>query len=182
MTTRRAPYRPVELSGRLDAPLLAAILRTRIARPWTRDKRLGAVAEPICLAFHSLWRFQVVNFRQNGAISIGTQEAGPDARHGSRARLVGAQVPLPDDAALAAVFARPTDGPPQCVSGLEPWRDSIIAWRDQGLQGTTIHAAPGRRHGYTGRYASVHRLVRQLPGTAAPAVPLRPSFKPGEAA
>ena len=60
------------------------------------------------------------------------------------------EVPLPDDAALAAVFARPTGVPPQCVSGLEPWRDQIVAWRDQGIQGTTIHAALVRRHGYTG--------------------------------
>lgn len=92
------------------------------------------------------------------------------------------EVPLPDDAALAAVFARPTGVPPQCVSGLEPWRDQIVAWHRAGIQGATIHATLVRCHGYTGSYASVHRFVRQLPGTAALAVPLRLSFPPGEAA
>ncbi|MBL8254070.1 MAG: IS21 family transposase, partial [Candidatus Competibacter sp.] len=29
---------------------------------------------------------------------------------------------LPDDAVLAALFARPDGLPRQCVSGLEPWR------------------------------------------------------------
>ena len=75
------------------------------------------------------------------------------------------------DAALAAVFARPTGVPPQCVSGLEPWRDQIVAWRDQGIQGTTIHAALVRRYGYAGSYAS--ELVKKL----AKAVFLLPSFE-----
>lgn len=88
---------------------------------------------------------------------------------------------LPDDAALAIHFARPSALPRQCLSGLEPWRDQIVAWRDEGIQGTTIHAALTRCHGYTGSYSSVHRFLSQLSPVAAK-VPLRLSFAPGEAA
>jgi transposase len=89
---------------------------------------------------------------------------------------------LPDDATLAALFARQEGLPRQCVSGLEPWRDQLVAWRDEGIQGTTIHAALVRRHGYTGSYASVHRFLRRLPSSVAAEVPLRLHFPPGEAA
>ncbi len=141
-------------------------------------------------------RFEMYQYRQ---ILVRMRQGDSD-RDITRSRLMGrkkvAQIraiahergwlapdaPLPEDAVLATLFARPAGVPRQCVSTLEPWRDQIIAWRNEGIQGTTIHAALVRRHGYTGSYASVHRFVRQLPGTAAPAVPLRLSFKPGEAA
>ncbi len=60
-------------------------------------------------------------------------------------------VPLPDDAVLAAGFERPLQAlPASCVSNLEPWRERITQWHSQGIQGTTIHAALARDHGYTG--------------------------------
>ena len=70
-------------------------------------------------------------------------------------------VPWPDDAVLATLFARPDRRPGQCVSGLEPWREQIAAWHQEGIQGTTIPAALVRRHGSTGSDAAVHRFVRQ---------------------
>jgi transposase len=92
------------------------------------------------------------------------------------------EVPLPDDATLAALFVRKESLPASCVSTLEPWRDQITAWHQEGIQGTTIHAALVRNHGYTGSYSSVHRFVSQLVRAAEPDVPLRLVFKPGEAA
>jgi hypothetical protein len=59
-------------------------------------------------------------------------------------------VPLPDDATLAAAFARREDLPASCVSSLEPWREQITAWHN-----TSIHAALVRNHGYIGSYSSV---------------------------
>ena len=141
-------------------------------------------------------RFEMYQYRQ---ILVRMRQGDSD-RDITRSRLMGrkkvAQIravarergwltpdaPLPEDAVLATLFARPAGLPRQCVSTLEPWRDQIVAWRDEGIQGTTIHAALVRRYGYAGSYASVHRFVRQLPDRAAPAVPLRLSFKPGEAA
>ena len=72
--------------------------------------------------------------------------------------------------------------PSQCISSLEPWRAQIVAWQEEGIQGTTIHAALVRRYGYTGSYSAVHRFLKQLPSVAAPEAPLRLRFKPGEAA
>jgi transposase len=92
------------------------------------------------------------------------------------------EVPLPDDAMLAAAFERPQTLPASCVSSLEPWRERITQWHSQGIQGTTIHAALVREYGYTGSLSSIYRFVNQLLVTAPPEVPLRLSFKPGEAA
>lgn len=90
--------------------------------------------------------------------------------------------PLPDDAVLSAQFARPEALPVSCISTLEPWREQISQWHGQGIQGTTIHAALVRNHGYTGSYSSVYRFLHQLELEAVPDVPLRLDFKPGEAA
>lgn len=90
--------------------------------------------------------------------------------------------PLPDDATLAAAFERPQALPASCVSSLEPWRERIIQWHTQGIQGTTIHAALARDHGDPGSLSSVYRFVSQLAVALPPDVPLRLCFKPGEAA
>ena len=95
---------------------------------------------------------------------------------------LAAEVPLPDDAVLASVFTRPSALPPSCVSGLEPWRALIERWHGQGIQGTTIHGALARDHGYTGSLSSVYRFVQQLLAEAPLEVPLRLHFKPGDAA
>ena len=90
--------------------------------------------------------------------------------------------PLPDDAVLSAQFDRREAPPASCVSTLEPWRGQVAQWHAQGIQGTTIHAALARNHGYTGSYSSAHRFASQLLAEPAPDVPLRLDFKPGEAA
>lgn len=90
--------------------------------------------------------------------------------------------PLPDDAALAEQFIRKEALPSSCISGLEPWREQIAQWYAQGIQGTTIHAALVRCHGYTGSPSSLYRFLHQLVVESAPDVPLRLAFKPGEAA
>ena len=89
------------------------------------------------------------------------------------------QTLLPTDAELAAVFsATVTMGP---VS-LAPWREQIRQWQQSGIQGTTIHAALVREHGYTGSYSTVYRLLRRLAAERGLDVPLRLEFAPGEAA
>ena len=90
--------------------------------------------------------------------------------------------PLPNDAVLSAQFARHEAVPASCISTLEPWREQISQWHGPGIQGTTIHAALVRNHGYTGSYSSVYRFLQQLELDAVPDVPLRLDFKPGEAA
>lgn len=89
--------------------------------------------------------------------------------------------PLPDDTALAAVFAQPPRAR-TCVSTVEPLREAITAWFQAGLQGTTIHAALRRNHGYTGSYSAVRRFLQALAATdPARGTTTRLVFAPGDA-
>lgn len=89
--------------------------------------------------------------------------------------------PLPDDAMLAAAFAE-TPRASTCVSTLAPLRDTISAWFQAGLQGTTIHTALQRNHGYAGSYSAVRRLLQGLASEVEPEATSRLDFAPGEAA
>lgn len=88
---------------------------------------------------------------------------------------------LPDDAALAGAFS-PTVRAATCVSSLEPLRAVIEGWFRTGLQGTTIHAALKRNHGYAGSYSAVRRMLQTL-AAAAPerTTTMRLDFAPGDA-
>lgn len=90
--------------------------------------------------------------------------------------------PPPDDAVLAAAFSRPARAS-TCVSTLEPLRGMIEAWFAQGIQGTTIHGALKRNHGYSGSYSAVRRFLAGL--TAAQpefGATTRLDFEPADAA
>lgn len=89
-------------------------------------------------------------------------------------------LPLPDDAMLAAAFQPDAPRPATCVSSLEGFREQITQWADAGIQGTTMHAALVRNHGYAGSYSAVRRFLQSLP--RAVDATMRLSFAPGEAA
>lgn len=88
--------------------------------------------------------------------------------------------PLPDDATLAGVLAAPTReaGP---ASSVEPYRAQVLAWREAGIQGTTIHDALVRNHGFTGSYSAVRRFLQALDDQTPKATVIL-DFAPGEAA
>jgi len=88
--------------------------------------------------------------------------------------------PLPDDDALAAVFANTLPAAP-CVSTLEPFRAQIERWIGTGTQGTTIHTALCRNHGYTGSYSAVRRFVQAHAAAQPIATTMRLDFVPGDA-
>ena len=70
--------------------------------------------------------------------------------------------PLPLDEALAAVFGLPKKQRARQSSSLEPHRDQITSWFEDGVQGTTIHSALKRRHGFTGSYRELVALIDEL--------------------
>ena len=72
---------------------------------------------------------------------------------------------LPSDQDLADVLQRPKPGRNRVRSSLEPYRQLIEQWCIDGIDGTTIHAALTRRHGYTGSYSSVRRFLQSLAKT-----------------
>jgi hypothetical protein len=66
---------------------------------------------------------------------------------------------LPSDQELASVLQRQKPAPAGQHSSLEPYRALIETWCTDGIDGTTIHAALKRRHGYTGSYSSVRSVA-----------------------
>jgi hypothetical protein len=92
-----------------------------------------------------------------------------------------ASTPLPDDAALAATInTKPRPAP--CVSTLEPYCAEIERWIGERLQGTTIHAALQRKHGYRGSYSAVRRFLQAHAALQPVATTMRLDFAPGDAA
>ncbi|MFA6381295.1 MAG: IS21 family transposase, partial [Acidithiobacillus sp.] len=93
------------------------------------------------------------------------------------------QQPLPDDCALAILQQhRQQAVPTQCVSTLKDHEEQIAKWAAEGIQGTTIHAALVRNHGYTGSYSAVRRVLLRVAPVKAPDATMRLIFAPGEAA
>jgi len=89
--------------------------------------------------------------------------------------------PLPEDAVLAARLAsEPAKGSAVACSSVEPFRTQVLAWHAAGIQGTTIHKALQRNHGYAGSYSAVRRFLQGLEQTPAATVIL--DFAPGDAA
>ena len=87
--------------------------------------------------------------------------------------------PLPDDGVLAKALARPERSGP--VSGVEPYRDLVTDWAEQGIQSKAIHPALVRLHQFTGSYDAVNRFIRSLE-LKAPKATMHLAFAPGEAA
>ena len=88
--------------------------------------------------------------------------------------------PLPGDPELA-VHLGSVRTQPAVASLAEPHRERITRWWRQGVQGTTIHGALVRSHGFTGSYSSVRRFLAGLEA-AHPQVTTVLEFDPGEAA
>ena len=88
--------------------------------------------------------------------------------------------PLPSEAELAEAFAQRTQ---QAGNGssVAPYRAQIQAWVAEGIDGTTIHRALVRNHGFTGSYSAVRRFLQSLPNDQAKATVIL-DFAPGEAA
>jgi len=87
---------------------------------------------------------------------------------------------LPEETVLAAAFLRKPEEPGQ-GSLVLPYSQDIREWHQQGIQGTTIHDALVRRHGFTGSYSAVRRFVQGLPDHQPKATVIL-DFEPGEAA
>jgi hypothetical protein len=58
--------------------------------------------------------------------------------------------PLPEDGEIAAVIGQARRAR-STVSTVEPFRDLVARWAEQGVGGVAIHAALCREHHYTGR-------------------------------
>jgi len=112
---------------------------------------------------------------------MGRRKLGALRRQAEQQGWLDPSVALPTDPELAAVLRPPESARPRVQSSLEPYRTLIEQWYLDGIDGTTIHAALQRRHGYSGSYSSVRRFIAALAGTT-PRVTSVLEFSPGEAA
>ena len=92
-----------------------------------------------------------------------------------------AAIDLPDDAAIVMALTPPKRAA-STVSSLEPLREVVQRWFDAGVQGSAIHAALKREHGFTGSYSAVRRMLQGMQAARPPEATVRLSFAPGEAA
>jgi transposase len=93
--------------------------------------------------------------------------------------------PLPDEATIQQALCGDAVGHKRSsstTSHAEPWREQIRAWDARGVQGTTIHAALVRDHGFTGSYGSICRFLQHLHAAQMPDTTVRLMFAPAEAA
>lgn len=112
---------------------------------------------------------------------MGRRKVG-DLRELARERgWLGAESALPDDAMIAQALgaarrARST------ISSVEPFRELVRRWAEQGVSGVAIHAALKRDHGYSGSYSSVYRMLTAIRAALPRDVTVPLLFAPGEAA
>ena len=88
--------------------------------------------------------------------------------------------PLPQDAQLAAIFEPKRQANP-ATSLLLPYEQQVKTWRDQGIQGTTIHQALVRNYEFSGSYSAVRRFLQKLQDAHPQATTIL-EFDPAEAA
>jgi len=117
-----------------------------------------------------MYQFRQILFRMRsgdsdrdlaGAGVIGRRKAG-ELRHLAESHgWLDSGRPLPDESELAAVFAA---SPKKAAvsSQVEPFREKVITWIADGIDGTTIHRALVRNHGFTGSYSAVRRFLQAL--------------------
>jgi len=88
---------------------------------------------------------------------------------------------LPEEAQIAAALGQPQRAS-STVSSLQPHRERIQAWLEQGVSGTAILAALRRNHDYRGSYSSLYRMIVSIRGERPPDATVPLAFAPGEAA
>ena len=111
---------------------------------------------------------------------MGRRKAAQLRRTAEAAGWLDVATPLPGDPELA-VHLGSVRTQPAVASLAEPHRERITRWWRQGVQGTTIHGALVRSHGFTGSYSSVRRFLAGVEA-AHPQVTTVLEFDPGEAA
>ena len=111
---------------------------------------------------------------------VGRRKAGEVRKEATAQGWLDPARPLPSEAELARAFAQRSQQAGSS-STVAPYRAQIQAWVGEGIDGTTIHRALVRNHGFTGSYSAVRRFVQSLPNDQAKATVIL-DFAPGEAA
>ena len=84
--------------------------------------------------------------------------------------------PMPSDEVIAQFFAK---GVPSQKSLLDPYKEKIEDWVQQGVQATTIHAHLLREHDFQGSYNVIQRFIKEIKDRLTPVTTIL-DFKPGD--
>jgi hypothetical protein len=87
--------------------------------------------------------------------------------------------PLPEDGEIAVVIGQARRAR-STISTVEPFRELVARWAEQGVGGVAIHAALCREHHYTGSYSAVRRMLGALAATRLPEATVRLQFVPAK--
>lgn len=98
-----------------------------------------------------------------------------------QAALPAGELPSTEQLHALLQMSLPEAPPPQAPSAVEPYRDLIVRWREQGLECQAILQRLNRDYGFKGSYTAVWRFVSQLEA-ATPNVTVRIEVKPGDEA
>ena len=112
---------------------------------------------------------------------VGRQKAGQLRAYASSKGWFEPGASLPDDATLAELFDAPKRAAAGPASSLEPHRDRIKQWVEDGINGRVVHRVLCESHGYRGSYSSVYRMMRSIKATT-PVLTTVLDFAPGHTA
>lgn len=93
--------------------------------------------------------------------------------------LLEGELPALEDLERQLKTALPQQKPPQTVSSVEPYRDTVVRLRQQGVEIAAIRQRLRERFDYQGSYASVWRFVSKLEDKQ-PEATVRVEVNPGE--
>lgn len=112
---------------------------------------------------------------------IGRDKAAQLRQQASQAGWLESGAILPDDATLAERFDAPKRAAAGPSSSLEPHRERITGWIEDGINGRVIHRVLCESHGYRGSYSSVYRMMCSIKA-ATPTLTTVLDFDPGHTA
>lgn len=112
------------------------------------------------------------------ALSIGRPTVKKYRSWGLKMGLLEGELPSTPELHALLQSTMPETTPPQTVSAVEPHREKVLRWRDQGVESQAIYQRLRDDHAFNGSYAAVWRFVRHLE-PATPEVTVRIEVKPG---
>jgi len=132
-------------------------------------------------------RTLLLHIRDNPSDRAIARDLGLDRRTVGRYRqwaseqqLLTDPLPALEDLQQRQADTLPDPRPPQTVSAVEPYRELVVQWREQGVEMAAIHQRL-REQGFAGSYSAVQRFVHRLEPTLPDAV-VRVERAPGEEA
>jgi hypothetical protein len=104
------------------------------------------------------------------ALGVSRKTVGKYRRWAEQAGLPAGELPPVEQLRALLQTSLPETPPPPAPSSVEPYRELVVRWREQGLECQAIWQRLRRDHGFQSGYGAVWRFVSHLEG-ATPRLP-----------